>query len=283
MREQFTTPEPPELIVELGRGSLRVDAVEGSTETLVEITGQDAESTSVQQHGRTVSVRVPREHGWRSFLRDLQVSLTVPAGSDLDAVLGTASLDTRGPLRRVTGKSGAGEVHLDRVESCSLLSGSGDVRVEEATGAVSVKTGSGDVVVRHAGGESSLVTGYGDIDLRTTLGPVQARTASGDVEVGTARHDVSVTTASGDVDVRVMTVGTLRATTAAGDITVGVPSGTPVWTDLSTVSGDVEPRLEQLGSPGEGQPYVAAHLRTVSGDIRIRHVPAEQPAQDPVG
>jgi len=60
-----------------------------------------------------------------------------------------------------------------------------------------------------------------------------------------------------------------------------VPSGTPVWTDIDTISGDVSSRLDSLGQPAEGQDYVELRLRTVSGDITVGHIGTTQPSADP--
>jgi hypothetical protein len=50
---------------------------------------------------------------------------------------------------------------------------------------------------------------------------------------------------------------------------VGIPSGVPVWTDVSTLTGSVTSNLVGAGEPAEGQPYVELRAKTVSGDVRL--------------
>jgi hypothetical protein len=48
---------------------------------------------------------------------------------------------------------------------------------------------------------------------------------------------------------------------------VGVPTGTPVWTDITTVSGRIHNALEGVGEPAEGADHVELRATTVSGDV----------------
>ena len=59
---------------------------------------------------------------------------------------------------------------------------------------------------------------------------------------------------------------------ASGDVRVGIPSGLPVWTDLSTVSGSIRSSLEGAGQPAEGQDHVELRAKTVSGDIVLTQI-----------
>jgi DUF4097 and DUF4098 domain-containing protein YvlB len=82
--------------------------------------------------------------------------------------------------------------------------------------------------------------------------------------------DLQLSTASGDLLVRHAQRGRLAAKTASGDVLVGVPEGTPVWTDISTVTGSVSSDLTGVGKPADGQDHVEVRATSVSGDIRLK-------------
>ena len=63
--------------------------------------------------------------------------------------------------------------------------------------------------------------------------------------------------------------GQLQAKNVSGDIRVGIPAGVPVWTDVSSVTGEVTSTLEAAGRPDEGQDYVELRAKTVSGDVHL--------------
>ena len=57
-----------------------------------------------------------------------------------------------------------------------------------------------------------------------------------------------------------------------GDVQIGVPAGLPVWTDITTVSGDIRSGLEGVGQPEEGADHIELRAKTVSGDIVLTQV-----------
>ena len=61
--------------------------------------------------------------------------------------------------------------------------------------------------------------------------------------------------------------GRITAKGASGDIAIGVVAGVPVWTDITTVSGQIRSDLQGAGQPEEGQDHVEVRAKTVSGDI----------------
>lgn len=278
MNRTFNTPEPIVLHLEIGAGQVAVHAGD-TTETLIEVTGKLAEETHVEQEGRTVSVVAPKQRGTGIFgSNSLRVTATIPAGSDLSSLLGSADLRVDGPVGECSLRTGSGDVTMEAARVVEVTTGSGDVRIERIDGDLVTKCGSGDLVIGLLGGASQVVSGSGDITVQHAVGPMSAKTGSGDLVVAEAGDEVSATGASGDLHIRLARRGTIQARTASGDITVGVLSGVPVWTDLHSVSGSVRSDLEPLGEPGEGQDYVELRTRAVSGDVYVRHVPA--PAAD---
>jgi hypothetical protein len=237
MQETFATDGPVSLYVEIGAGAVHVHA-EDTTTSEIRVAGPQADQATVEERDGQIVVIGPQRHlGFFGLGGDLTVTARVPLGSDLATRLGSADLD-------VTGRMGAAR----------LKSGSGEIRVQELTGDADVLSGSGDVEVGSAGGR------------------LRAKTGSGDIRVGAAHGDVSLSSASGDVKVGPIASGVVRARTASGDVTVAVPAGTPVWTDISCLTGSVRSSLQSTGEPEQGQDYVEVRATTVSGDVLLSNV-----------
>ncbi len=274
MHKTFETPGPTSLYVELGSGDLaiRCDEVDLTT---VEVTGKLADEVTVEQRGEQIVVLAPRNRGGIFGGGDkLDVHVTMPSGSELATKLGSADVTCTGRLGETRIKTGSGEVTLDLVDGEALVeSGSGDVEIGESAQDLRVKTGSGDIEIGRAGAQVSVSTGSGDIEIGNAVHAVAVKSGSGDMLVRQAHDDVALSTASGDLVVETMRRGRLQAKNVSGDIRVGIPAGVPVWTDISTVTGQVTSSLQGAGQPEEGQDHVELRAKTVSGDIAL----VEQP------
>ena len=140
---------------------------------------------------------------------------------------------------------------------------SGDVRLDEVSGELSVQTASGDVEIDRAGGSVS----------------VQA--VSGDVHVREAAGAVSVTNVSGDVSLEAVTAGRVSVQSVSGDVEVGVRRGSRLHVDAATLSGDTRSELELGDEPASDDdgPLVELRVKTVSGDVSVVRAPAPTPQE----
>jgi DUF4097 and DUF4098 domain-containing protein YvlB len=98
------------------------------------------------------------------------------------------------------------------------------------------------------------------------------KTGSGDLKIVNANNDISLSTGSGDLSVGQARRGRVSLKGASSDVRIGVPAGTPVWTDINTVSGSIRSNLESVGAPQEGQDHIELQARTVSGDITLTQI-----------
>ncbi|GAB6987133.1 DUF4097 family beta strand repeat-containing protein [Nocardioides pyridinolyticus] len=268
---QFETHRPVHLFTAIGKGSVKVVATD-TTETRVDISGRDAEEVEVHQSGDEVSVQGPRQRGIFGDHR-LDVVVTLPTGSHVVVRTGSADISVTGTVSRSQLKSGSGDVEVDVVDGVLVVeTGSGDIRVEEVRAELKAKSGSGDVLVVDAGSTTLVSTGSGDVQLGTTRGPAVVKTGSGDVKVGDGGADITVTTGSGDMVVSAARNGRVTAKAASGDVHVGIPAGLPVWTDISTISGEIRSTLQGAGQPQDGAPHVEVRAQLVSGDIVLAEV-----------
>ena len=265
---QFPTEQPVDLYVEIGKGNVHVVCTE-ARETTVEVTGKDAEQVRVDHSGDTISVVAPKlRTGFLGGDSALRVEVVVPTESRLVVRTGSADIQIEGAAGSCQLRSGSGDVRADSLEGTSTIeTGSGDVRIGATLAAVKVKSGSGDIVVGQAEAQVAVSTGSGDIELETTSGPAVVKTGSGDLRVGEAGADVSMATGSGDLVIQTTRRGRVTAKGASGDVQVGIPAGTPVWTDISTLSGSIRSDLSGAGEPQDGRDHVELRAKTVSGDI----------------
>ena len=263
----FETLKPVNLFVELGKGSVRVQATD-TTESHVEITGRDADDVLVGLDGDQLSVMAPKQRtGLLSGDAALHAVITVPIDSNLWVKTGSADIDCRGTFGSGQLKSGSGDVHVESLDGPSTVeTGSGDIRVDQS-GELRVKSGSGDVHVDHATSAFAVSTGSGDVQVGTNHGPAVIKTGSGDLKVRQASDDVTMSTGSGDFMISTATRGRFTAKGASGDVRIGIPAGVPVWTDISTVTGRIHSTLQGAGQPEEGADYIEVRAKTVSGDV----------------
>ncbi|MDN7120985.1 DUF4097 family beta strand repeat protein [Nocardioides sp. ChNu-153] len=283
-------PAPVDLYVELGAGSLTVTAAD-DPEVRVELTGSGAEETTVEERDGRLAVLAPRTSGFLGHHREVHARIRVPTGSRLALRSGSAPVTVTGTFAVVSAETGSGALRVEQAGSDALLGagsgdvtvgaavgrleigvGSGDVRVGSAGGELLVKSGSGDVAVEHVAGDALVRTGSGDVRVAASERRLQVKTGSGRLHVERADGDVTFTSGSGDVRVDRLGTGALTARTASGAVRCAVPHGTPVWTDVTTVSGRIVSGLASLGAPAEGTPYVEVRASTVSGAVELRHV-----------
>ncbi len=269
MQKTFSTPHPVSLLVELRSGDLTVTTAE-TDQTVVDVVGGHEDDVSVDQHGDEIAV-VARGSRGALFGSGPRVSVTVtlPHESRLETKLGSADVRVEGRLGDCSLRSGSGDLRLESVAAASVETGSGDLQVGTVTGRLQVKSGSGNITVERLGGAAQISTGSGDVLVGSSAEPLVVKSGSGDLRVREAGHDVALNTASGDLVVDRMLRGRLSAKNASGDIGVGVPTGVPVWTDISTMTGSVRSNLHGAGEPAEGQDYLELRARTVSGDITL--------------
>jgi DUF4097 and DUF4098 domain-containing protein YvlB len=273
MNRQFETLQPIDLVVEIGKGRVRISAAD-TTETTVDVEGPDADEVAVTFEGKALRVIGPKHSGgFFSKEAALDVQVTLPTDSRVMVKTGSADIEVEGQVGDARLKTGSGDVTCDTFSgAASIDTGSGDIEVSEAHAELRVKSGSGDVSVGSCLLELSISTGSGDVEVGTANARTVVKTGSGDLKVVTANDDVSLSTGSGDLTVGSARRGRVSAKGASSDVRIGIPVGTPVWADLNTVTGKVRSSIESVGAPQEGQDHLELEARTVSGDIVLTQV-----------
>lgn len=248
MNRDFTVGTRPRL--ELRAQSGRVDIHAGEPGVIrLSIEGRGADAVTVEQHGDTVSVREDRG-GW---LRGGSVRMVaeVPDGSNLDISGAATDVFIHGSLGAIDVRTASGDLSFEDVDTVNVKSASGDVR---------------GGVVR---GDATVATASGDIYLDRVDGRLTASQASGDLRVDTVGDELRCTTASGELRVSRCLGDDISLKSVSGDVSIGLPKGTRLEADITTLSGEVYLPQGQSETPDGPRRRVRLWAKSISGDISI--------------
>lgn len=277
----FDTPAPITATVELGVGDIRITAGDRNN-TVVEVTPTNpdnesdrkaAELTRVEHTDGTLRISSPRikPFDFSGKTRSVQVSIEVPAGSQLRADTQLGSLWGTGPLGECHFKSGTGNVQLDRTGPLRVDTGAGHVTVAAAAGDAEVSTGTGRVRIDQINGTAVVKSSNGDIELGAVTGDARTRTANGTISVDQAGAGVEAKTPSGAIRIGAASSGSLNLKTGAGDIEIGIANRVAARLDVSTGYGLVRSTLDELAvQPEPSEKTVDVRAHTAFGDITVR-------------
>jgi hypothetical protein len=242
--EAFDTPGKVRLELSLPSGEIDLETEPGTTTTVeLEVHGRDAEEhereaqIELRQRGERYEVVVSaRNRGFSLRGRDYRVRVVMPNEADVEAKVASADIEGRGSF--------------------------GDVRIQ---------TASGDIELEHVQGTARIDCASGDVHIERA-DTLKLNSASGDVVVDDLQHGGDVNTASGDVELRSVREGTLKLNSASGDIGVGIATGSRLWVEAQSLSGDTSSELELESGEviDDDGPLVELNARTLSGDINVR-------------
>lgn len=274
----YDTKGPITIDLDVAIGDIRVRAGDHD-DTTVAVRPSDArneedrraaERTVLERQGQHVHVRTPKLGLLTRKGGSVDVTVALPAGSELKASGQTADFTVEGRLGTCRVTVGLGSVHLGETADLQVKCGFGDIHVERIAGAASITAGSGDVRVDEADGSTFVKAGNGDTWLGAIGGELQVKAANGDVRIEQATGAVTVKTANGDLRVGRAGGGPIELQSGAGDIEVGIPEGTPAWLDVSAAYGRLDNQLEASSRPAPDAPKVEVRARTTAGNIAIR-------------
>ncbi|WP_203568173.1 DUF4097 family beta strand repeat-containing protein [Aestuariimicrobium ganziense] len=283
---------PVRVRIRNARGDVAVQAVEGLTEARAELRSRgpvDLDPFAPEFRDGELHIDVPalldaegapgfsfsigrHSFSFGSNQPEVLVVVHVPTNSPVHAETKSGDISLDGRFAEVELSTGQGDISVTEAARAKCSTGSGDVSLRRIDGDADLNTGSGDISVADNTGRMKATTGSGDIDVHAVHGEGKLSTGSGDVSVDLVEGTVRLSSGSGDFSVRELGSGSVEAKTASGDISIGVRGGIPVWTDCSSMTGDVDSSLRGAGEPSEGQPHIEIRATTVSGDISLTEV-----------
>jgi hypothetical protein len=276
----FDTPGPITATIDVVVGAVRISAAEHDA-TVVEARPTDssnaedvkaAEQTRAEYANGHLLIRAPKVRSWLPRARGGSVDVTIqlPAGSDVRGAGQLTDFDCEGPLGDCRLRTGLGQIRVDQADALSLKTGIGDISVDRATGHADVTTGSGDVRVRELGAGAVIKNSNGDTWVGEAGGDLRIKAANGSIAVDLARATVGAKSANGDVRVGEAVRDSVVLETHLGDVEVGIRDGTAAWLDVRAAAGRVLNALETAEAPEPSAETVQVRARTSAGNVVIR-------------
>ncbi|MCT2592543.1 DUF4097 domain-containing protein [Streptomyces sp. N2-109] len=273
----FDTPEPISATLEFDVGTVRVTAGK-RTDTVVEVLPNDgaeeadvraAQQTKVSYSGGRLLVKGPKKHSLFGRSGALDVTVELPAGSDVQGASPLADFTCEGPLGECRIKTSAGDIQVDEAAGVHLKTSYGDIRVDRTTGDAEI-TGSGRIDIGTLAGAAAVKNANGETVIGEVTGDLRVNASNGRISVGVAHAGVDAKAANGSIRIGEVARGRIALHTAAGDLEVGIRDSTAAWLDVNTRLGSVRNTLGAAEGPGASDATVEVHARTSLGDILIR-------------
>jgi hypothetical protein len=290
----FDTPEPIFATLELEVGTARITAGK-RTDTVVEVlprTGSDdndvraVQQTQVTCSGGRLTVKTPKKRSLFGKPGAIEVSVELPAGSEVRGISAMGSFFCEGRFGDVTLKTSLGDLQIDEVAGANLRTDHGDIRLARSTGDIEV-IGAGRVEVGTVAGAATVKNGNGATEIGEVTGALKTNAANGDICVGIAHSNVDAKCANGRIEIGVahagvdaMSSGRIRVAdvargridlrTSVGDLEVGIREGTAAWLDVNAKYGTVRNSLGSSAGPADSDETAEVYARTAAGDIIIR-------------
>jgi DUF4097 and DUF4098 domain-containing protein YvlB len=169
----------------------------------------------------------------------------------------------------VTLETGAGEVHLGSVRGfADVLSLGGPIRLGDVSGEIRANTKAGDIQVQAARSGGVITTGGGLIRLLYAGGPTRLQSGGGDITVRQANSPINALTRSGDISIT-MDAGTrsqrIYAKTGKGSVAFNVNSRFGADIDATVITSDPDTNNIRSDMPG-----LNIQREQVDGKTRIR-------------
>jgi hypothetical protein len=167
---------------------------------------------------------------------------------------------------KVSGGTGSGGVTVETATTVALKVRSGSIKVQGATGDITVETSSGGIEVEGAHGAVVARASSGSVRINGVTGNVVAETSSGGVTVREASGDgMTLRTSSGSITVGVTKAQNVTATAGSGGVDVTVPAGASFDVQARTDHGGTD-----IGIPDTAGAPSVLNLRTSNGSVTVK-------------
>lgn len=231
------------------RGSVRLKGWDKASIRVVGTLDEETKAFIFEVDGDETNIKVKindRDHGWFSSYEGADLTIYVPAASQIEFGGVSTDFDARG----LTGSVEIGVV-------------SGDTYLEGGTSRITVQTVSGEIELHGGTGRIRVNSVSGDVESYNTTGDARYYTVSGNIFIVDGGEDLSLESISGDIEVTAKLLKVIGGHSVSGDISVSGDAEIGSSIEFDSVSGDI--RL-LLG----GEINARFDLETGSGSIRNR-------------
>lgn len=273
----FDTPDPISVTLEFDIGTARITASR-RTDTVVEVVPSDgaadadvraAQQTKVTCSGGRLLVKGPKKRSLFGKSGSVDVTIELPAGSDVHATTSIGDFTCAGRLGECRIKTSVGDILVDEAGAVSLKTDHGDIRVDSVAGDAEV-TGAGRVEVGEIAGAATVKNLNGETTVGEVTGDLRANSSNGRITVGVAHAGVEAKSANGGIRVGQVARGQVVLQSALGDLEIGIRESTAAWLDVHTRFGTLRNSLGPAEGPESCDETVEVRAATGLGDIVIR-------------
>ncbi|MGW6056152.1 DUF4097 family beta strand repeat-containing protein [Streptomyces sp. NPDC055189] len=219
--QKFDTPAPVSALVDIAAGSIRFIAADRADTTVEVLPANASKSRDVKaaeeamvEYGADGVLRInaaPAKNQILGASGTIEVTVQLPAGSDVAAKAASGEIRGVGRLGDVTFEGAEGSVKLDEAASARLSLQAGDITVGNLSGPAEISTQKGNLQITEAvKGKVTLRTEHGEISVGA------ARGVSAHLDAGTSYGRINNTLQNTDGAAAGLQI---HATTAYGDIT----------------------------------------------------------------
>jgi DUF4097 and DUF4098 domain-containing protein YvlB len=277
----FETPQPIAITVDVFLGDVKVNASD-RTDTVVEIRPSDpakkddvraAQETEVDFAAGHLTVKAPR--GWKMYTPfsgnpSIDVSIEVPAGSQLHGTASVGRFLVTGELGQCELKTSVGDLQLEKAGPLELKTSGGNISVDQVVGRANITTSTGIIRIGDVDGNAVVKNSNGDSTVREVSGDLQVNAANGNIAVERQHGTVTAKTANGNIRIGDAAGGTLQLETSNGELEIGIHPGSAAYLDVNTKYGSVQNLMEAADQPAENEDTVHVYARNSFGNIIVR-------------
>ncbi|MER6997367.1 DUF4097 family beta strand repeat-containing protein [Streptomyces sp. NPDC000410] len=273
----LATPEPISASLEFEVASVRIIASK-RTDTVVEVLPSNgaedvdvkaAQQTQVDCSGGRLVVKGPKKRSPFGKHGSIDVTIALPAGSDIQGASQLGDLICEGVLGATRLGTGLGDIRVEQAGAVNLKTEQGDIRLDSAAGDAQV-LGAGRIEIREIAGGATVKNANGETTIDEITGDLEATASNGRITVGVAHAGVDARSANGGIRVGEVARGKVELRTTAGDVEVGIRQGTAARLDVNTKIGSVHNSLEASEGPESSDETVEVTVRTGVGGVVIR-------------
>jgi hypothetical protein len=277
---EYQTPSPIQVVLDLIVGAVNVTASDTTTSTISIRPTDPAKNDDVRAAGEVnvdyadgvLTLRAPKTLRYYTWFGspEIDVHITVPAGSSLQGEVSAGRLDTEGQLDACAFRTGAGGIRIERAGRTTLHTGAGSIQAGRLGSPVQLSNGSGSIRVGTIEGEAAIKNSTGNTTLGEVAGPLTVKASTGDVVIEQLHGSAEIKSAHGEVRIDRVGTGEVRIDGGYGAIEVGVPEGTAAWLDVASQHGRVRNELHEASAPVGDDRTVAITARANYASITIR-------------
>lgn len=273
----FDTPEPLSATVDIQVGQVRIIAGK-RIDTVVEVAPSDpgnkqdiqaAQETAITCANGKLLVKGPRKRSPFGKYGAVDVTVELPAGSEVTGGTGLGDLIAEGRLGNCRLTVAAGNIALEEAADVQLKTTHGDVIVDRTTGETDIY-GSGRVRVGRIDGAATIKNINGATAIGEIGGELHVKSSNGPINVVRAESSVTAKSANGAIRLDEVVRGRIALETSAGGLEIGIAAGTAAWLDVRSKAGRVRNELGAADGPDTSEETAEVYGRTSVGDIVIR-------------